>query len=167
VIRINAIRDRLESRLCQHSTDSTVDPLPRSTCLTRPTAPCILQSPSPRSTSPPAPCILQSPCQSKNATKMSSDDSWISPENSCSEIWKHFKQNVQNKSKVKCNLCPTIFSYFGATTNFWRHLAAAHQIARPSTNASHPNDAVSAVTSNTVGQRTIQNAISKIVEGFT
>jgi hypothetical protein len=62
---------------------------------------------------------------------MSSETDWLCPETNRSGIWLHFKIGRRNKGKAMCNHCPSVFSYFSSTTNFWRHLATAHQISRP------------------------------------
>ena len=43
-----------------------------------------------------------------------------------SKVWKHFKADRNDKSRVKCDNCPSVFTYSSSTTDFWRHLDSAH-----------------------------------------
>jgi hypothetical protein len=67
-----------------------------------------------------------------------------------SEIWKHFKLNKADKSKVKCNICPNTFNYLGSTSNFWRHMTTAHKIDVSETGGKSSQSAKSSATDNSL-----------------
>ena len=45
-----------------------------------------------------------------------------------SEVWKHLQVDPSDKTRVKCDYCPSIFKFSSSTTNLWRHLKEKHHV---------------------------------------
>ena len=55
---------------------------------------------------------------------------WMRLSGRRSKVWKHFRANRSDRTRVKCDHCPSVFTYSSSTTDFWRHLDSAHNIGR-------------------------------------
>ena len=45
-----------------------------------------------------------------------------------SKVWSHFKEKKDDKSKVKCDYCPKVFTFSSSTTGIRNHLLNVHRI---------------------------------------
>ena len=76
-----------------------------------------------------------------------------------SKVWKHFKADRNDKSRVKCDHCPSVFTYSSSTTDFWRHLDSAHpEIGKSGAQAA----GTSQPSSTLLDQPNIRTAFAKI-----
>ena len=83
---------------------------------------------------------------------------WMRLSGRRSKVWGHFKADRNNKTRVKCDHCPSVFSYTSSTTDFWRHLGSAHHIGKSGDEA-----ASKPPTSKTpLEQPNIRNAFAKL-----
>ena len=55
---------------------------------------------------------------------------WMRLSGRRSKVWKHFRVNRNDRTRVKCDHCPSVFTYSSSTTDFWRHLDSAHNIGK-------------------------------------
>ena len=58
---------------------------------------------------------------------------WISLTDRRSAVWKHFKVDKNDRSRVTCIICPKgtrIFKFSSSTTDLWKHLKSAHKISK-------------------------------------
>ena len=82
---------------------------------------------------------------STSEASQGTDEEWGRPAGRNSEIWSHFLENVRDreakkeKTRVKCNYCPSTFNYTGSTSNFWRHLKREHPCKIKPKEADSPN----------------------------
>ena len=58
------------------------------------------------------------------------DTTWMRLSGRRSKVWKHFRANRNDRTRVKCDHCPSVFTYSSSTTDFWRHLDSAHNIGK-------------------------------------
>ena len=102
---------------------------------------------------------MSDPDEPANASE---ESPWIRQDKKRSWVWSHFKVDKNDKTRIKCDHCPTIYKHSSSTTDLIRHLASAHHIKKPGTEAEPVDKGASATEAlNTSNQPGIRAAFAK------